>query len=259
VDIRPPATRVTVEELRAVLADAVAAVRVALDAVEDPRRPGRRPGQYDLDLVADEAALGVLHGAGLVVVSEESGRTVPPRAAAGMSDLVVVVDPVDGSTNASLGIPWFATSLCVLDDDGPLVSLVVNQASGARYEAVRDGGALRDGHPIRPSGCTRIGTAVIGVSGLPAGQPGWAQFRALGAAALDMCAVAEGVLDGYRVAGGTALFGWDYLGAMLVCAEAGAVVGDVDGNELVVRDDDARRPVVASGAALYEQLLAAQI
>ena len=44
------------------------------------------------------------------VLSEESGRTGVDD-----SDVVVVVDPLDGSTNAARGIPWFATSLCAVD------------------------------------------------------------------------------------------------------------------------------------------------
>lgn len=234
-----------------VLAQAVGAVGEALAAIgpADRRLPGERPGQYHIDLVADAAMCGVLHDAGLAVLSEESGRTGALDA-----DLLVVADPVDGSTNASLGLPWFATSLCVLDDHGPLVALVANQVDGTRYEAVRGGGARRDGTPVAPSGSDDMARAVIGVSGLPRHHPGWAQFRALGAASLDLCAVATGSLDGYRVAGGGALHSWDYLGALLICAEAGAPMAELDGRDLVVRDDSPRRPVAAATASLLEQL-----
>ena len=74
---------------------------------------------------------------------------------------VWVIDPVDGSTNASKGIPWFATSLCAVDGEGARAALVVNQASGVRFEAVRGGGARRDGVPIRPSGCERMSDAIV--------------------------------------------------------------------------------------------------
>lgn len=241
------------ESLLAVLSEASQAVRVALAGAGDLRRPGTRPGQYALDLVADAAALPVLHEAGLPVLSEESGVTGPPGAAAG--DLLVVLDPVDGSTNAAHGVPWFATSLCVVDGDGPRVALVENQAGGERFEAIRGGGAWRDGRAIHPSTCRRLETAVVGVSGLPGPEPGWAQFRALGSAALDHCAVAAGVLDAYLVVGGSTLRAWDYLGGLLVCTEAGAVVGELDGAELVVRDEAARRPVAAATPELLQQLL----
>ncbi len=245
------------ERLLAVLREAAAAVARALVGVEDRRARGGRPGQYALDLVADDVVREVLHDAGLAVFSEESGTTAPLGRVD--DDLLVVVDPVDGSTNASLGIPWFATSLCVLDAAGPRVALVVNQASGVEYWAVRGGGAWRGGTRLAPSGCRRLEEAVVGVSGLPAGRPAWAQFRALGAAALDLCLVAEGTLDGYRVAGHSTLAAWDYLGGMLVCAEAGAFVGECDGAPLVVRDGSPRRPAAAATTELLGQLLAAGV
>jgi len=238
------------EALLEVLTEAARAVRSALSGLGDWRESGSRPGQYQLDLVADAAALGVLHAAGFGVLSEESGVTGP-----GAPELLVVLDPVDGSTNASRGIPWFATSLCVVDGQGPRAALVVNQSSGVRYEAVRGGGARRDGRPISPSGCRELSEAVIGVSGYPGHHPGWSQFRALGSAALDHCAVAEGVLDGYRLVGGSWLHVWDYLGGMLVCAEAGAVVGELHGHDLVTRDDSERSPVAAATPDLLEGLL----
>jgi len=241
-----------VDEVRLlqVLGEAVQAVRGVLDELEDWGPAGTRPGQYRLDLAADAAALPILHGAGLVVLSEESGVTGDPAA-----HLLAVIDPVDGSTNAHRGIPFYATSICVLDAEGPLVGVVVNQATGVRFEAVRGGGARRDGESIAPSGCTELSAAIVGISGFPGTNPGWAQFRALGAAALEFCAVAEGTLDAYSVVGHSTLFGWDYLAGMLVCREVGAVTMERDGAEAVVRDDGKRRPVVASTARLVEQLL----
>lgn len=232
------------------LLDGARAVRVALDGIDPAtrRRSGSRKGQYAFDLAADDAVRAVLHRAGLSVLSEESGRSGPD------SPLLVVVDPVDGSTNAALGIPWYSTSLCVLDEIGPLAALVVHQVSGARYHALRGRGAFRDDIAIRPSATSELARAVVGISGFPRAHPGWAQFRALGAASLDMCAVAEGSLDGYGVAGRSALSVWDYVAAMLVCSEAGAVVTERDGRDLVVRDGSPRRPMAAATASLLSQL-----
>lgn len=219
----------------------------------DRRRPGGRPGQYAFDVVADDAVCAVLHREGLGTLSEESGRTGPESA------LLAVVDPVDGSTNASLGIPWYSTSLCVFDDAGPLVALVVHQVWGTSFHAIRGEGAFRDASPLRPSSTTELSEAVVCISGFPRTYPGWSQFRALGAASLDMCAVAEGVLDGYRVAGRSSLSVWDYVAAMLVCTEAGAVVDELDGLALVVRDASSRRPVAAGTSALLAELSRADI
>jgi fructose-1,6-bisphosphatase/inositol monophosphatase family enzyme len=170
--------------------------------------------------------------------------------------VTVVLDPVDGSTNASRGLPWFATSLCAVDGSGPLAAVVVNQATGTRFEAVRDEGARCDGRPVSPSGCTTVGRALLGLSSMPARNLGWEQYRALGAAALDLCAVAAGALDGYI---GESLAPWDYLGALLVCQEAGAAVADGDGRHLVVLEHGARRAVVAASTpSLLAELLEAR-
>jgi myo-inositol-1(or 4)-monophosphatase len=233
-----------------ILDEAVHAVRGALDGLAEWGPAGTRPGQYFLDLAADGAALPILHGAGLQVLSEESGVTGNDT-----SELLAVIDPVDGSTNAYRGIPFYATSICILDAEGPLVGLVVNQATGARYAAVRGGGAERDGQAITPSSCTELSSAIVGVSGFPNRHPGWAQFRAQGAAALEFCEVAEGVLDAYMLVGRSTLFGWDYLAGLLICTEAGATVGERDGADPIVRTDATRRPVVAGTAALAQQLL----
>jgi fructose-1,6-bisphosphatase/inositol monophosphatase family enzyme len=235
--------------LLGVLDEAATAVRDALDQLEDWGPTGGKPGQYRLDLAADDAALPVLHGAGLAVLSEESGLTGD-----GPSGLLAVIDPVDGSTNAHRGVPFYATSICVLDAAGPLVGVVVNQATGTRYAAARSEGAERDGVAVRPSGCEDLGRAIVGISGFPGRHPGWAQFRALGAASLECCAVAEGVLDAYVVAGRSTLHGWDYLAGLLICTEAGAIARERDGRDLVVRDATTRRPVVAATAALAERL-----
>ena len=234
-----------------VLGEAARAVRAALDGLDDWGPAGTRPGQYRLDLAADAAALPILHRAGLAVLSEESGKTGDPAA-----KLMAVIDPVDGSTNAHRGIPFFATSICVLDAEGPLVGVVVNQATGSHFEAVRGGGARRDGGSVRPSGCVELSSAIVGISGFPGSHPGWAQFRALGAAALEFCAVAEGTLDAYSVAGTSTLFGWDYLAGMLICREAGAVTTERDGADLTVRDAATRRPAVAATQQLSDQLQA---
>ena len=112
-------------------ADAVGAV---LLANTDWGASGIRDGQYAVDLEADAVCLDALHRAGFRVLSEESAITVP---AGSQGASVVVVDPLDGSTNASRGVPWFGSALCLVDDDGPAAALVANHATGERFSAVR--------------------------------------------------------------------------------------------------------------------------
>jgi len=233
-------------------ADAVVAV---LAEQEDWGLSGHRSDQYATDVVADEAVHGLLDPLGYGVLSEESGLSEP--SIDGMP--VIVVDPLDGSTNASRGLPWYATSLCAVDLDGPLAAVVVDLVSGTRYDAVRGWGARRDGEPIRRSGAPPLSDAIIGLSGLPPRNLGWGQFRAFGAAALDLCAVADGRLDGYVDCSTDAHGVWDYLGALLVCAEAGVEIADAHGRDLCVLDPEMRRtPVAGVGLGLAEALLAAR-
>ena len=233
--------------------EAATAVRSTLDVLEDWGSAGTRDGQYKSDLVADAAAIAVLDAAGLGVMSEESGVHRGDR------DVVVVLDPVDGSTNASRGLPWYATSMCAVDGGGAWAALVVDQANGLRFEATRGGGARVDGAPLVASGCTEMQEAVVGLSGYPPHWFGWKQFRALGAIALDLCAVAGGRLDAYVDCSPSAHGPWDYLGGLLVCQEAGALVVDAYDRELVTTDHSAgRTPVAAATPELLEQAVAAR-
>ncbi|MDQ2825580.1 MAG: inositol monophosphatase [Actinomycetota bacterium] len=244
----------TDDEILEVLSEVAAAVRAALDGLGDWGPAGTRPGQYRSDLVADAVALPILDRAGLGVLSEETGPHDTDR------EVVVALDPVDGSTNASRGLPWFATSLCAVGPEGARVALVVNQATGERFEAIRGRGALRNGRPTGPTACEHLDDAVLGLTGYPPTDLGWRQMRSLGAAALDLCAVACGHLDAYIDCSNHAHSPWDYLGGMLVCQEAGASVAEAGGRDLVTLGwGDRRVPVAAATPALLAQAMAARI
>jgi fructose-1,6-bisphosphatase/inositol monophosphatase family enzyme len=205
----------------------------------DRSAAGEREGQYALDLDVDGPVVDELLAAGLGVLSEEAGVLEPDR------ELIAVVDPVDGSTNASLGLPWFATSICVIDEHGMRQSIVLDHASGTRFEATRGEGAHRNGVRMAAPRELSLSDAVVGVNGRPPAEAGWAQFRTFGAAALDLCAVAEGRLGGYADFDRDAHGVWDYLGAALVCAEVGVPVVDAFDRDLLTRDHTARRTPVA--------------
>jgi len=230
-------------------ADAVAGV---LQANTDWSLSGKRATQYSVDLAADAAALAVLHGAGCAVLSEESQITGEWKT----GGLMVVMDPLDGSTNASKRVPWYATALCAIDADGMRASLVVNQASGRdRYWATRGGGAFHNGIRLQVAERNTLRDSVIGISGLPSFRPAWGQFRALGAAALDICLVATGALDGWIDFNSHGV--WDYLASVLVCQEAGVVVSEFQSRDLVVTQyAEKRTPLVASSRELLDELRA---
>ena len=228
------------------VADEVAAV---LRSVTDWGQSGVRAGQYLADVAVDDVAINVLLDAGFAVLSEESGRT-------GDGDRIVVLDPLDGSTNASRGIPWFATSMCVVDGDGPAVALVANQASGERAAAVRGHGAWIDDRQLRTSGATALDGTVVATNALSDEKWGWWQSRVLGACALDLGLVAAGAFDAYIDLTTDQLGPWDYLGGVLLVTEAGGAVMDAFGRDLVALEhDDRRTPLAAASAELLDVIV----
>jgi myo-inositol-1(or 4)-monophosphatase len=220
---------------------------------------GTRPGQYAVDLVADAAALPVLHAAGFSVLSEESGRTDPLAGGVGPNTvsggLLAVLDPIDGTTNAVRRLRPYSTSICVVDDEGPWVGLVFDHSSSVTYEAVRGNGARRDGRPITTSRRAALHEAVVAISGFPDHRLGWAQFRAFGAASLELCFVADGSLDAFARAGDSWLYPWDYLAGLLICAEAGGAFTDLDGRDLGVTEAVGRAPAAAASPELLAELV----
>lgn len=231
---------------------------------------GAHVGQYHHDVTADQAVLAVLRSAGVAVLSEESGFTAAPASTPGDvpgpwsgSDVTVVVDPIDGSTNASRRLPWWSTALCAVDADGPWVSLVHDHSTGQRWHAVRGGGAWYrpagavTAAPVRRGSTPPLDGAIISVTGWPPRHGGWAQFRAYGSSALELCAVADGRLDGIVQFVTDEVAAWDYLAGVLICDEAGAVVADAFGRSLIALEHtDRRTPVGAGSPPLLEQLLA---
>ena len=230
------------DDILAVLNRTANAISAVLASNTDWGLSGLRHTQYSVDVDCDNAALAILHDAGCAVLSEESQRT----GEWGDNDILVVMDPLDGSTNASRGVPWYATALCALDNTGMRASLVVNQASGRdRYWATRGGGAFHNGVAMRPSACVDLSEAVVGISGIPKQRHRWGQFRALGAAALDICLVADGVSDAWIDFNTHGV--WDYLASLLICQEAGACFVEHQGRDFIVQEHSHRRtPIVAA-------------
>jgi myo-inositol-1(or 4)-monophosphatase len=229
------------------LTDCAREIGGAVDADRGRGYSGERETQYHLDLAADRVALTMLIGWGYRVVSEESGVS-------GEGDLTVVVDPIDGSTNCDHGIPFYATSFGVLQRSELIAGLVMNHATGDVYAAEKGAGAYRGDSPIRPSATTNYRSAIVAFSGLPSRHAGWAQFRALGAASVEICLVAEGSLDAYTVARYSTLHPWDYLGGLLIAREAGAVAAEYQNEELITEERVGRRPYFAATTELLDEI-----
>lgn len=234
---------------------------VILTGNDDWSMSGERATQYSIDVAVDLSCIDALHSAGFAVLSEESGITGPDGTNLSEApNVVVVVDPLDGSTNASLGLPWCATAMCLVIDGVPTVAHVMNLRTGTAYDAVRGAGATRDGQPISVGKPVKLNEAIIAINARPPESFQPRQFRAMGATALDITSVAGagtvGGFDGYLDFDDDQIGVWDYLAAVLIVQEAGGVAADALGRDLVTLDHRARRrPVAASNAALLAQLL----
>ncbi len=184
----------------------------------------------------------------------------------GTSGVRWVIDPLDGTTNYLYGIPAWVVSIAVEVDGVVEVGVVADPSHGQVYSAIRGdasapgGAAWCNGVPISVSGSTVLATSLIGTGfaylssrraeqalALPALLPAVRDIRRLGAAALDLCLVACGRLDGYFETG---LQPWDMAAGTLIASVAGAVVCDYDGGP------PSTASVVAAGPGIIAELLA---
>ncbi|HEY3896098.1 MAG TPA: inositol monophosphatase family protein [Pseudonocardiaceae bacterium] len=163
------------------------------------------------------------------VLGEEEGGAGSPSG-----NLCWVVDPIDGTVNYLYGLPWYAVSVAAQRDGHSLAAAVGQPATGRVWSAARGRGADCDGVALRVSDATQLELSLIGTgfsyrperrarqAAMVAGMlPKIRDLRRAGAAALDLCSVASGWLDGFVEHG---LHRWDWAAGMLIAAEAGAIV-----------------------------------
>ena len=206
----------------------------------------------------DRICVEFLTSMGLSVFSEESGLT-EANVKVGI-DQVVVLDPIDGSTNASRRVPLFVLS-CALVDAGKLTAGYVHELTNhSTYSATQGEGAYWGDILLTPNDDTRkLGKSIVGLNGYPQRHLGWGQFRALGSAALELAMVASGQLDAYIDCSKSGLAPWDYLGAMFILEQAGCLVGSLGGDiSPEVEFYGPRRHIVAArDPALMDEILRA--
>ncbi|MGC8481477.1 MAG: inositol monophosphatase family protein [Acidimicrobiales bacterium] len=197
-------------------------------------------GQHVGDVDADEAALRILSDSGLSILSEESGLSGP------QTGVIAVIDPVDGSSNVARGIPYWCSSIGLVDEEGLLAGLVLAMPYRELFWSLRGRGAFRGTKTLEKGADRTLGESIVFLNGHVPTYLGWSQYRALGSAALELCMVAAGVADAFIDFSKRGLAVWDYLGAMAICQEAGCVLGDRDGGELLELSMSARRHVLAA-------------
>lgn len=167
------------------------------------------------------------------VLGEEAGGR------AGTSGVRWYVDPIDGTVNFVLGLPQYAVSIAAEVDGQVVAGCVHNPMSGELFHATLGGGAFVGDERLSGPREVPLTRAVVGTGfGYDAAQrarqaavvarllPRIADIRRLGSAALDLCALAAGRLDGYFEVG---LNPWDWSAGVLIASEAGCVASGLRG------------------------------
>ena len=172
-----------------------------------------------------------------------------------------IVDPLDGTTNFAHGLPLFCTSIALERDGEVVLGVVYDPMANETYTAERGDGATLNGEPIVVSDTDDPIRALLATGfpydrdEVPAALELFGRFavhtqgmRRLGSAALDLCYVAAGRLDGYYERG---VKTWDIAAGTLILREAGGKVTNYSGHELDLELGE----VVASNGLLHADLL----
>lgn len=256
---------------------------IALDAAREARAVHQQylgridPSQWDekgtadfvtrVDLEAEAAITARVRDRcpGHEILAEESaelGDAASVRARFDDAEHLWVIDPLDGTTNFLHGYPAYAASVAVARGGRLVAGAVVDGDRGTEWHAWEGGGAYRDGAPIRVSSIDRLDHALIG-TGFPFKVthllPDYlAQFDAIlrrssgvrraGAAALDLCHLADGRFDGFWELW---LAPWDIAAGVVIVREAGGVVTTLAGDP----DVRAGGAIVGGNPSIHARLM----
>jgi myo-inositol-1(or 4)-monophosphatase len=224
---------------------------------------GTKSASIDLVTDVDHACETLLvdeiskHRPGDAILAEEGSRRDRPGAAWRW-----IVDPLDGTVNYAHGYPCFCVSIGVEHEGRRTVGVVYDPLRDAVHHAVRGGGAFRDGRPIRVSDVRELGRGLF-ATGFAydvhrSADDNLAEFSAFvkragglrrdGSAALDLCHVAAGRLDGYWEG---KLKPWDVAAGVLVVEEAGGRCTGFAGGPVPADGSE----IVASNGILHDAML----
>ncbi len=166
------------------------------------------------------------------IISEESGNDHGDR------EWRWVIDPLDGTTNFSMGLPVFSVSIALEHHHEAIVGVVFAPYLNECFYAVKGEGAWLNGKPIRCSDKTKISQAVL-ATGVPYDRNDNADnnlseicrmalkvrgIRRMGSAAIDLCYTGAGFLDAFWELN---LNRWDVAAGQLIASEAGVIIENI--------------------------------
>ncbi len=189
-------------------------------------------------------------------IAEESGSTNNE------SEYQWIIDPLDGTTNFVHGYPSFGISIGVMHNDEYICGIVKELPANQIYSAIKGKGAFCDGKPIHVSAIDSLEQSLL-VTGFgyehgekwSANMELFKQFtdithgvRRLGAAAIDLCHVASGKVDGFWEFD---LQPWDTAAGVLIVKEAGGIVTKMDGTDYSLN----RPQLLATNGKVHNKML----
>ncbi|SVA59535.1 uncharacterized protein METZ01_LOCUS112389, partial [marine metagenome] len=227
---------------------AIAASHIIMEALEKPRLANHK-GKTDLvtetDLHSENIIKSIIRASypDHDLLAEESEKE------SSQSDFLWIIDPLDGTTNFVHGYPSFAVSIGLFFQNKPLIAVVLELPNTKLYTAIKDEGAWCEGEPFTCSQTDSIEKSLLltgfGYEHGELWERNMALFkgftdkshgvRRLGAAAVDLCHVASGKVDGFWEFD---LKPWDSAAGILIAQEAGCVVSQMDGSDYSIYDNN---------------------
>ncbi len=191
------------------------------------------------------------------ILSEETATDTDPS-----TGWTWVIDPIDGTKNYAIGVPFWCTNIALCLDARPLLGITYDPVHDETFSAIAGEGAFRNGGPIHASEQPDVFSAVVGIDlgyddALGAQQldlmrtifPRTQGFRLLGSAALGMAYVACGRIDLYAHLSTSP---WDVAPGIVLIREAGGAASARTGDEMQITD----RAFAAGGRAVVDDFLA---
>lgn len=190
------------------------------------------------------------------IIAEESERINTE------SEYQWIIDPLDGTTNFVHGYPSFGISIGILHNSEIICGIVKELPSNRTYSAIKGKGAFCDGKQIHVSDANSLSESLL-VTGFgyehgekwSANMELFKQFtdithgvRRLGAAAVDLCHVACGNVEGYWEFD---IKPWDIAAGVLLVQEAGGIVTKMDGSNYSIHNPQ----ILATNGKIHDSMV----
>ncbi len=249
------------EELQRIAKEAGAIIKSGYLAKKEIRHKGVVDLVTEHDLKCETFVINELqkHFSDHTLIGEESW------GGGEKSKKAIYIDPIDGTTNFIHGIPHLGISIGVYENGLGLMGVVYNPILDEMFYAQKDGGAYLNGEILQVSSQKSLQQSLI-ATGFPYAKvnqgieyewvmhnlgallPNIRDIRRLGAAALDLCYLAQGRVDGFYEID---LKPWDVAAGMIILSEAGGIYSNANGEDYTFDS----KTIVATNAKIHEELL----